>query len=87
MLIDYARNKYSPYTTKTYMTRQTLDLKARFRMALAATGMTQGQWAKEIGEVDPMHLSLVLNRKRESKKLCGKIEEFTVKTLKGVRAA
>jgi hypothetical protein len=64
------------------MTPKTLDLKTRFRMALAATGM-----AKEVAGVVPEHLSLVINQKRESKRLLEKVEDFTSKTLKKVRAA
>jgi hypothetical protein len=69
------------------MTPKTLDLKTRFRMALAATGMTQTEWAKEVAGVVPEHLSLVINQKRESKRLLEKVEDFTSKTLKKVRAA
>lgn len=68
------------------MTQTPLDLKTRFRMALAASGMSQGDWAEAEG-YNPNHLSLVLNEKRESRKLIGKIEDFTSRTLKKVKAA
>jgi predicted transcriptional regulator len=49
--------------------------KARFLRALAVTGQSQAAWADEVG-VSPAHLSFVLNGKRESGKLVGKIDAF-----------
>lgn len=68
------------------MPQTPLDLKTRFRMALAAVDMSQGDWAESEGYA-PNHVSLVLNEKRESKKLIGKIEDFTTRTLRKVKAA
>lgn len=86
LLIDYARGTYLPVYHHYYMTQTPLDLKTRFRMALAAVEMTQSGWAEAEG-YNPNHLSLVLNEKRESKKLIGKIEDFTTRTLRKVKAA
>jgi hypothetical protein len=62
--------------------------KALFKAALALAEMSAATWARQQG-VHPMHLSLVLNEKRESKRLTDLIDQFIKDTpqLKRVRAA
>lgn len=55
--------------------------KARFRAALALAGLTQEQWATEIG-VTAGHLTHVLAGRRDSKTLIEKVEAFTKKHVK-----
>jgi len=47
-----------------------------FRKALIDAGMTQRDWAKR-NDVSEQHLSVVLQGKRESRRLWNKIEQFT----------
>lgn len=58
------------------MPTKTETRKARFRAALALTGMTQEEWAIEAG-VTAGHLTHVLAGRRESRVLIEKIEAFT----------
>lgn len=60
------------------MPRTEPDRKARFRAALALTGLTAEQWATDNG-VTPSHLSQVLAGKRESRVLVEKVDEFSRK--------
>jgi len=50
--------------------------KARFTSALALTGMTQGDWARRVGEVSRVFLNRVLNEREESARLTAKIDAF-----------
>jgi hypothetical protein len=59
--------------------------KARFRAALALAGLTARQWADREG-ITAGHLSQVLDGKRESAALCGKVDAFTAKYLTKVAA-
>jgi hypothetical protein len=49
--------------------------KNAFRAALALTGRTQAEWARETG-VTPPYLSDVVNGKVESRRLTDKIDAF-----------
>lgn len=49
--------------------------KQLFRAALAIAGLTAGQWAEREG-LTAMHLSMVLNGKRDSARLGEKIDAF-----------
>lgn len=46
-----------------------------FRKALIDAGLTQRDWARE-NEISEQHLSVVLQGKRESRRLWTKIEQF-----------
>lgn len=63
-----------------------MSRKARFRAALGLARMpSAAEWARQHG-VTPGHLSQVLDGKRESQKLTGKIEAFIAKYLGGQAA-
>jgi transcriptional regulator with XRE-family HTH domain len=49
--------------------------KQLFRAALAVEGLTAAQFAARVG-VTPYHLSVVLNDKRDSRRLTDKIDAF-----------
>jgi hypothetical protein len=70
------------------MANQSEQRKARFRAALALERKTQVIWAKEHG-ITQGHLSQVLSDSRESKRLCGAIDDYSDKVLSRgkVRAA
>ncbi len=52
--------------------------KQLFRAALAITGQTAAEWA-EANDLTAQHVSHVLNGRRESMRLIGKIDEFVAK--------
>jgi len=54
--------------------------KQLFKAALALAGLTATQWADREG-LTPMHLSMVLNGKRDSLRLNEKIDAFVRKHL------
>lgn len=69
------------------MARQsTLDLKQRFKMALALEDMSVAQWAREYTTIKPAHLHQVLDG-RPSMRLTQQIVEWTDKTLKSHKVA
>lgn len=59
--------------------------KARFRAALALTGLTQDAWAGLEG-IPASTLSLILDGKRENPDVLAKVEAFTERHLKSVAA-
>lgn len=58
----------------------------RFRLALCYAGLTQAEAASELG-VGAQHLSLVLNGRRESKRLLETIDAFAAEKLAELRKA
>jgi len=64
---------------------KTPDRKARFKAALALSGLTAAEWAAE-HDLTAMHLSLVLHGKRESVALTSKIDAFIREQLGDVAA-
>lgn len=69
------------------MRTSTVDLKRRFKMALALEDKSVAQWARE-NHRTPGHVGQVLDG-RESAKLTAEMEAYAAKTLKahGVKAA
>jgi CRP-like cAMP-binding protein len=59
--------------------------KQRFRAALAAAGLTAGQWAESAG-YSQEHLSRVLNERLDSDALCVLIDAFIAEQMSKLTA-
>ena len=70
------------------MRQSTVDLKRRFKMALALEESNVAQWTRDHTTVKPSHVHQVLDG-RTSARLIAIIEDYTARTLKrhGVKAA
>lgn len=67
-------------STPANVAKQRRQRKQRFQAALALAGMTQAAFADKL-DMDPGHLSKVLNGERQSLKLAAKIDAFIAKYL------
>jgi hypothetical protein len=61
------------------------ERRKRFKAALALAETTAERWATEVGGVTSVHLSYVLNGRRESPRLIALVDEFIAEQLGSFR--